>query len=65
MTLQDKLDMARLNEFVCSTIKICEFRTVKRRLGMMPLVETVKTKRYLHRYRRAIRRLEIQLQNSQ
>lgn len=55
MTLEEQLALARLDEFICSSVKVHSFRTV--RLGELPLVKIVRVKAHLHRCRRLIRRL--------
>lgn len=57
MTLE-RLALARLDEFVCSSIEVYSFRTVRVRPNQLPLIKTVKVKSHLHRCRRLIKRFE-------
>lgn len=58
VSLEEQLVMARLDEFVCSTVKVNSFRTVRIRSGELPLIKNVRVKGYLYGCRRVIKRLD-------
>lgn len=58
VSLKEQLARARLDEFVCSSIKVCSFRTVRIRPGSLPQIKNVRVKSHLHRCRRLIKRFE-------